>query len=84
MQMQESFGARGLVVVGVTNANRGRAETFTHQYRVSYPVLAEAREVFSAFGVVWIPAHYLIDPEGQVVASDLNQAEEVLRRELGG
>ena len=83
--MRNEYGPRGLVVVGVTKADTGRAREFASENGVTYPVLAGAGDVFDAYGVTWVPAAKLVGPDGKVV-SDSNSPEElekILAAELG-
>lgn len=81
--MQAKYGERGLVVVGITQDVPERAEWFRGYREATYPILASAEEDFDAYGVVWVPVVYLIDPGDRIVADDLDEIETVLARELG-
>jgi len=47
-------------------------------------VLSGAWPSFEAFGVRSVPATYLVDPEGGIVASGLGGIESELAARLGG
>ena len=70
MQMRNRYGARGLLVLGVTKAAPEDALQFAREAGVTYPLLPGAEEVFDNYGVIWTPATKLIDPQGRVVVDD--------------
>ena len=82
--MQAKYEERGLVVVGITRDDPERAAWFAGYLDATYPLLARADDDFEAYGVVWVPVIYLVDPGGRVVADDLDAIERRLERELGG
>lgn len=86
MEMQDEFEAEGLLVVGVTEAGETRAAAFSRELDLNYPLLAEDAADLESFGVdvIWGTVVFLIDPDGTIVADDLDASEEILRRELGG
>lgn len=81
--MQAKYGERGLVVAGITQDEPERAEWFRGEREATYPILAGAKEDFDAFGVIWVPVVYLIDPADRIVADDLDEIETIVARELG-
>lgn len=84
MQMQAKYAERGLVVVGITRDTPERTAWFADYLDASYPLLARAETTFEDFGVRWVPELYLVDPEGRVVADELQEIEARVARELGG
>ena len=80
--MQEKFADKDVVVAGVTAADAEAVGAFRLKHMADYPVLASAKSDLESFGIVKIPAVRLIDPQGNIVASDLAAAAEVLAAQL--
>ncbi len=81
--MHEKFGSKNVVVAGVTSADAAAAGAFRVKHSASYPVLANAKPDFQSYAIKTIPAIRLIDPQGNIVAGDLDAAGEVLAAQLG-
>ena len=85
-ELAAMFGPKGLVTVGVTNVDRERTGAFLREQGWTFPVLAEAQDVVSAWGihVLDAPHTYLVDPAGVVLTQDdLPAAQGVLEQHLG-
>jgi peroxiredoxin len=82
--MQETFGAKGLKVVGVTEETVEDTRTFAEQHRVNYPILAGSDGPRKAYGidVIWGSIYYLVSPDGQIVAKGLDESREILKARL--
>lgn len=80
--MQKEFGGERFSVVGLMQGPEPKATRFAKDMQLNYPVLAGNRD-FDAYGVRFLPVTYLVDPEGTIVADDLDDAEEILRTALG-
>ena len=80
--MHAKYAERGLVVVGVTKDEPERTAWFADHLDATYPLLARAKADFEAYGVIWVPVVYLVDPDGRVVADGLDEIEARLTREL--
>ncbi len=67
-EMQQKYGARGLVVVGVNvDKKRGDADRFLAQIPANFTVVFdEAGITPSAYGVKGMPSSYVIDARGNV------------------
>jgi cytochrome c biogenesis protein CcmG, thiol:disulfide interchange protein DsbE len=67
-EMQQKYGARGLVVVGVNvDKKRGDADRFLAQIPANFTVVFdEAGATPSAYGVKGMPSSYVIDARGNV------------------
>jgi cytochrome c biogenesis protein CcmG, thiol:disulfide interchange protein DsbE len=68
-EMQQKYGARGFVVVGVNvDKKRTDADKFLAQIPASFTVaFDEAGTTPSAYGVKGMPSSYLIDASGRIV-----------------
>jgi cytochrome c biogenesis protein CcmG, thiol:disulfide interchange protein DsbE len=68
-EMQQKYGARGLVVVGVNvDKKRSDAERFLAQIPANFTIVFdEAGATPAAYGVKGMPSSYLIDARGNVV-----------------
>ncbi len=80
MKVQKEYGSRGVVVVGVTNAEASAAQGFIDDLGVTYPVLSESQEVCDAYGVWFVPKTYLVGPDGKIVAEGLDSATSALKK----
>jgi cytochrome c biogenesis protein CcmG/thiol:disulfide interchange protein DsbE len=67
-EMQQKFGSRGFVVVGVNvDKRRGDAQRFLAQIPAAFAVVYdESGATPSAYGVKGMPSSYLIDAQGKV------------------
>ena len=85
MQVQETYGGEDFTLVTVTDAPADEAAAFAFEERVTFPVLAGAALTRAAYGVdlIWGSTFFLVDPAGEIVATELEQAEERLAEELG-
>ena len=70
VQLRSRYAGRGLLVLGVTKAAPEDALTFARETGVTYALLPGAEDVFEDYGVLWVPAAKLIDPQGRVVVDD--------------
>ena len=84
VQLERAYHDRGVQFLGLTGAPADRAQAFIAELGVSYPVLVGAWPTFDAFGVRSVPATYLVDPSGEVVATGLGDIEDELAGRLGG
>lgn len=83
--LREKFGSKGLVVLGVSPADREDTEAFLHDAGVDFPVLADGGRVIDSFGIPEVNGNhtYLIDPPGVVVAQgDIPAATRILDKYL--
>jgi len=82
--MQETFGAKGLTVVGVTEETVEDSRTFAAQHEVNYPILAGSDAPRKAYGidVIWGSIFYLVSPDGRIVAKGLEESQKVLKARL--
>ena len=69
-----------MAVVGVTKASEADARKFQLELGATYPILADAGVNFSNYKVSSIPASFLVDGEGQVLAQGLDEIEDELTR----
>lgn len=81
VQMQKDFGGKDFSVVGLMQGPPPKASRFAQDQGINYPVLASNRD-FDAYDVMFLPVTYLVDPNGQIVADDLDEAEAILKERL--
>lgn len=90
--MQSRYGPKGLQIVGLTQADADDALAYAREFKLNYPVRAEAYDEFDRYGVAVLPTSKLIDPQGNVVVDSRRmgalskrsaEIERVLREELG-
>ena len=84
VKLQQKYAKHGLSVVGVTAADRNGAQEFASTNSVRYPVLANAGKDVDAYEVLYVPATFLVDTQGVVVADDLEKIQARLETEFGG
>ena len=82
MEVQEEFGGEDFTVVGVMRGQADAGRAFIDELGATYPILTDAGDSFDTWGVTSIPQAYLIDPEGSVVADDLDEIEALLHETL--
>ncbi|MHC4375313.1 MAG: peroxiredoxin family protein [Planctomycetota bacterium] len=60
-------------LVGIAARPEFELFQFAQKHRLPYPILAEAEPLMDAYGIdlIWGSVFYLIDPEGRVLAADL-------------
>lgn len=81
--MQSEFGPKGVQVAGVTEASAAEAERFLVEFGLTYPVIADARALFEAYGVeaLWGSVVYLIDAQNRIVARGIDPIRKELAQE---
>ncbi len=84
VQIAARFAPHGVRVLGVTGAPAERVEPFRQQTGAGYPILTGAWASFGDYGVRSVPVNYLVDPEGRIVASGLEDAVELLAERFPG
>lgn len=82
VQLQEDFAGDDFSVLGLMQGDAIQAHTFAQQRRTNYPIKTGSGEDFSNFNVWFVPATYLVDPSGQIVADNLDDAHAILSAEL--
>jgi peroxiredoxin len=67
------FGAKGLVVLGISDEKAAKVEPFIREHKVSFPVLLDpGRKVNDAFVVEGIPKSFVYDRDGKLVAQSID------------
>jgi len=70
-ELQATYGDRGFRVLGISDEEAGLIRDFVKENGVEYTNLVGTEEVTEAYGVLGLPAAYLLDREGRVVDSFL-------------
>jgi peroxiredoxin len=70
-ELQATYGDRGFRVFGISDEEAGLIREFVKENGVEYTNLVGTEEVVEAYGVLGLPAAYLLDREGRVVDSFL-------------
>ncbi len=68
-ELQETYGERGLSIVGVAKQDRSSIATFVEELEVAYPTVNEKSDSMRAYGRTSFPSAFLIDTGGRVVWS---------------
>jgi peroxiredoxin len=82
VKVQAEYGGEDFTVVGVTRGSADAGRRFIDELGATYPIVTHAGETFDAWGVTWIPQAYLVDPDGNVVADDLDAIDALLAEKL--
>ena len=86
IDLQATYGDRGLQVVGLSVDQKGPAlvETFARETGINYPVLMADKTIVEAFGGVRsIPTTFIIDREGRIVSKHIGyKSKAALEREI--
>ena len=67
------FGAKGFVVLGISDEEATKVEPFIRERKISFPVLLDSgRKVNEMFVVEGIPKSFVYDREGKLVAQSID------------
>jgi peroxiredoxin len=71
------LGAKGLVVLGISDEEADKVEPFIRERKLSFPVLLDpGRKVNEMFVVEGIPRSFVSDREGKLVAQSIDMRTE--------
>ena len=71
--LYQRFGAKGFVVLGISDEEVAKVEPFIRERKLSFPVLLDpGRKVNGAFVVEGIPKSFVYDREGKLVAQSID------------
>jgi thiol-disulfide isomerase/thioredoxin len=70
-ELQASYGSRGFQILAISDEEADVIRDFVEDHEVEYLNLVGTEEVVESFGVLGLPAAYLVDGEGKVVESFL-------------
>jgi len=85
VQVQNEYAKHSFSIVASTDDSVELTQAFADEHAINFPILADAPAVREAYGVglIWGSSFFLVDPEGQIVAQDLDACEARLAEELG-
>jgi len=66
-ELQASYADRGFEVLAISDEDAGIIREFVDEHGVEYLNLVGSEEVSQAYGVLGLPAAFLVDGEGQVI-----------------
>ncbi len=69
--LQADYGDQGLLILAITDEEAGVVQEFVREYGVEYLNLIGTAEISEAYGVLGLPAAYLLDAEGRLVKTFL-------------
>ena len=69
--LQADYGDQGLLILAITDEEAGVVQEFVREYGVEYLNLIGTEEISEAYGVLGLPAAYLLDAEGRLVKTFL-------------
>lgn len=71
--VQEKYAGKGLVVLGVSidegDDIRSKLSAFSKEHKINYPVLFGSEEVSRAYGVMSIPATFLVGKDQKIISA---------------
>ena len=71
--LYKRFGAKGFVVLAISDEETGKVEPFIRERGVTFPVLLDpGRKVNEAFAVEGIPKSFVYDREGKLAAQSID------------
>jgi peroxiredoxin len=79
--MQETYGGEDFSVIGLMEGSSDSAAAFARAQKVNYPILSESPD-FDTYDIFFVPVTYLVDPSGQIVADDMDDAEAILAQQV--
>ncbi|MGA7391232.1 MAG: TlpA disulfide reductase family protein [Terrimicrobiaceae bacterium] len=85
IELQQKYGPKGLVVVGVSLDERGpsRVRKFMEDFGMNYPVVMGNFKLMEQFGGTAIPTTFVIDRSGKIVAKHVGFAtKETFERDI--
>ncbi len=69
--LQADYGDQGLLILAITDEETEVVRDFVQEYGVEYLNLIGTGETAEAYGVLGLPAAYLVDAEGRIVKTFL-------------
>jgi len=70
-ELQASYGERGFQIVAIAEEEQEVIRDFVEEYGVEYLNLVGTEDISEAYGVLGLPAAYLLDGEGRVMETFL-------------
>jgi thiol-disulfide isomerase/thioredoxin len=70
-ELQASYGERGFQILAIADEEQDVIRDFVEEYGVEYLNLVGTEDVSEAYGVLGLPAAYLVDGEGRVIETFL-------------
>ena len=70
-ELQASYGERGFQILAIAEEEQDVIRDFVEEYGVEYLNLVGTEDVSEAYGVLGLPAAYLLDGEGRVIETFL-------------
>ncbi len=67
IKLSKQYKKRGLTVIGLDdNESKDRAQGFSDQFKVPFPVAVADQKLLDSYGVIALPVHVFIDRNGVV------------------
>lgn len=67
IKLSKQYRKRGLTVIGLDdNESKDRAQGFSDQFKVPFPVVIADQKLLDSYGVIALPVHVFIDRNGQI------------------
>jgi len=71
--VQEKYAGEGLIVLGISidegDDLRSKLSAFSKEHKINYPVLLGSEEVSGAYGVMSIPATFLVGKDQKIISA---------------
>jgi peroxiredoxin len=68
-ELQASYADRGFRIIAISDEDADAIRDFVSDNEVAYTNLVGTEEIMEAYGVLGLPAAYLLDAEGRVIES---------------
>ena len=67
IKLSKRYRKRGLVVIGLDdNESKDRAQGFSDQFKVPFPIAIADQKLLDSYGVIALPVHVFIDRTGNI------------------
>lgn len=67
IKLSKQYKKRGLTVIGLDdNESTDRAQGFSDQFKIPFPVAIANQKLLDSYGVIALPVHVFIDRNGQI------------------
>ncbi|MDP4197801.1 MAG: TlpA disulfide reductase family protein, partial [Bacteroidota bacterium] len=73
----KTYKNKNLVMIGIANDNINNLKTFVDKQEIGWPQIAQDKDknILKLYNVMGYPTIYLIDPEGRIIAKNLQDPD---------
>ena len=77
--MQESYAAKGLKVLAITNEGRSLVDGFVSKTSAKHGIVIESGDSATSFQIKGYPTAYLIGPDGKILAAGHPSEDQIVK-----